>query len=172
MLARYGLHTEAKRCAGRNPGTIRNSSLSRAVHGGAVSSARATSGSTRTRFSLDSLGRPAETVAAQTESRGCAPGARQRWRAKRADVAHHSRRRSGPRVGRHRGWPGRGPGGGARRGEASVPGKRVLRSEEHTSELQSRVDLVCRLLLEKKKTIEQRSAPESPDRSICSPRPG
>src|SRR5207247_4868884 len=28
------------------------------------------------------------------------------------------------------------------------------RSEEHTSELQSRVDLVCRLLLEKKKTIE------------------
>src|SRR5207247_10151194 len=28
----------------------------------------------------------------------------------------------------------------------------VMRSEEHTSELQSRVDLVCRLLLEKKKT--------------------
>src|SRR5207247_6510272 len=27
----------------------------------------------------------------------------------------------------------------------------LLRSEEHTSELQSRVDLVCRLLLEKKK---------------------
>src|SRR5438874_9513415 len=33
------------------------------------------------------------------------------------------------------------------------PGRRVveLRSEEHTSELQSRRDLVCRLLLEKKK---------------------
>src|SRR5437868_12490801 len=29
----------------------------------------------------------------------------------------------------------------------------VLRSEEHTSELQSRFDLVCRLLLEKKKKI-------------------
>src|SRR5438105_7273177 len=29
-----------------------------------------------------------------------------------------------------------------------------LRSEEHTSELQSRVDLVCRLLLEKKKNVE------------------
>src|SRR5699024_11462208 len=29
--------------------------------------------------------------------------------------------------------------------------KRRLRSEEHTSELQSRFDLVCRLLLEKKK---------------------
>src|SRR5207249_7893528 len=28
----------------------------------------------------------------------------------------------------------------------------LLRSEEHTSELQSRFDLVCRLLLEKKKT--------------------
>src|SRR5438067_10249512 len=28
----------------------------------------------------------------------------------------------------------------------------VARSEEHTSELQSRFDLVCRLLLEKKKT--------------------
>src|SRR5206468_11458486 len=30
----------------------------------------------------------------------------------------------------------------------------VARSEEHTSELQSRSDLVCRLLLEKKKKIE------------------
>src|SRR2546427_4354858 len=29
-----------------------------------------------------------------------------------------------------------------------------LRSEEHTSELQSQSNLVCRLLLEKKKTIE------------------
>src|SRR5438105_7373971 len=31
------------------------------------------------------------------------------------------------------------------------PPRHRLRSEEHTSELQSRVDLVCRLLLEKKK---------------------
>src|SRR6266849_10318910 len=30
-------------------------------------------------------------------------------------------------------------------------GRRHHRSEEHTSELQSRVDIVCRLLLEKKK---------------------
>src|SRR6266576_4867607 len=30
---------------------------------------------------------------------------------------------------------------------------RALRSEEHTSELQSRRDLVCRLLLEKKKHV-------------------
>src|SRR5438067_8329775 len=32
-------------------------------------------------------------------------------------------------------------------------GARVSRSEEHTSELQSRFDLVCRLLLEKKKEL-------------------
>src|SRR5206468_10984378 len=32
-----------------------------------------------------------------------------------------------------------------------VPSASVPRSEEHTSELQSRSDLVCRLLLEKKK---------------------
>src|SRR5699024_11991996 len=31
--------------------------------------------------------------------------------------------------------------------------KQVIRSEEHTSELQSRFDLVCRLLLAKKKFI-------------------
>src|SRR2546422_8510729 len=30
-----------------------------------------------------------------------------------------------------------------------------LRSEEHTSELQSRLHLVCRLLLEKKKKVER-----------------
>src|SRR5699024_10657318 len=31
----------------------------------------------------------------------------------------------------------------------------IIRSEEHTSELQSRFDLVCRLLLEKKKITRQ-----------------
>src|SRR2546422_7369703 len=37
-------------------------------------------------------------------------------------------------------------------GEAgSHPDRRRIRSEEHTSELQSRLHLVCRLLLEKKK---------------------
>src|SRR3989442_10621239 len=42
-----------------------------------------------------------------------------------------------------------------RRGRGVLPGdrdrRRVSRSEEHTSELQSRPHLVCRLLLEKKK---------------------
>src|SRR2546422_6127108 len=33
--------------------------------------------------------------------------------------------------------------------------ERILRSEEHTSELQSRLHLVCRLLLEKKKKPEK-----------------
>src|SRR5438874_8624600 len=37
----------------------------------------------------------------------------------------------------------------------SWPCARSPRSEEHTSELQSRRDLVCRLLLEKKKTTKE-----------------
>src|SRR3712207_8966448 len=40
---------------------------------------------------------------------------------------------------------------------------RLVRSEEHTSELQSRQYLVCRLLLEKKKTV-----PHSPPVSLLS----
>src|SRR5688572_31193550 len=43
-------------------------------------------------------------------------------------------------------------------GEAGIGKTRLaaeLRSEEHTSELQSQSNLVCRLLLEKKKTKEQ-----------------
>src|SRR2546422_8371899 len=40
----------------------------------------------------------------------------------------------------------------------SAPGPRgPLRSEEHTSELQSRLHLVCRLLLEKKKQLTNRT---------------
>src|SRR5437868_8950090 len=39
--------------------------------------------------------------------------------------------------------------------QASTTGQQLqVRSEEHTSELQSRFDLVCRLLLEKKNEIE------------------
>src|SRR5260221_10755647 len=37
----------------------------------------------------------------------------------------------------------------------NVIGGSALRSEEHTSELQSHSDLVCRLLLEKKKKIKK-----------------
>src|SRR6266536_130975 len=42
---------------------------------------------------------------------------------------------------------------GARHGRGRTRGSRTERSEEHTSELQSRVDIVCRLLLEQKKLM-------------------
>src|SRR5256886_6299194 len=42
----------------------------------------------------------------------------------------------------------------SKNGEAVMELLRDLRSEEHTSELQSQSNLVCRLLLEKKKTTE------------------
>src|SRR3989454_2327789 len=38
----------------------------------------------------------------------------------------------------------------------ALPGRGVHRSEEHTSELQSPCNLVCRLLLEKKKKTKQK----------------
>src|SRR4051812_49810134 len=54
-------------------------------------------------------------------------------------------------------------GGVVRRGALGVRGRRLggLRSEEHTSELQSHVNLVCRLLLEKKKTKTDATPPLS-----------
>src|SRR5690606_41402549 len=62
-----------------------------------------------------------------------------RVRAGRAPVPHRA-----TRPGRRRGVEGAGHG--------VAPGlPRRVRSEEHTSELQSRENLVCRLLLEKKK---------------------
>src|SRR5947207_10533225 len=51
---------------------------------------------------------------------------------------------------RERGSHGRPPAGPSRGRSARRPRRR--RSEEHTSELQSHSDLVCRLLLEKKKS--------------------
>src|SRR3712207_7320435 len=44
----------------------------------------------------------------------------------------------------------------AREGRALEHHARHLRSEEHTSELQSRQYLVCRLLLEKKKKLDKK----------------
>src|SRR5437868_13232539 len=60
--------------------------------------------------------------------------------------------------------PGRGESGGDP--AAAQRHARADRSEEHTSELQSRFELVCRLLLEKKKTspataLAPRAAPSS-----------
>src|SRR2546422_7401679 len=51
-------------------------------------------------------------------------------------------------------------GGGARSLVCRRP--RVARSEEHTSELQSRLHLVCRLLLEKKNSGPPRTATSPP----------
>src|SRR5207249_10017839 len=59
-----------------------------------------------------------------------------------------ARRDGGGGPARHRGDRGDGLQGAVHAGGAA---HRALRSEEHTSELQSRFDLVCRLLLEKKK---------------------
>src|SRR2546430_9518692 len=43
-----------------------------------------------------------------------------------------------------------------------------VRSEEHTSELQSQSNLVCRLLLEKKKkTTRDRSRPQPPSQAVA-----
>src|SRR5258707_2735289 len=63
-----------------------------------------------------------------------------------------SRRVRDPRLGPF-GLPGR-PRAGARSGRPRDARRQPGRSEEHTSELQSRQYLVCRLLLEKKKETE------------------
>src|SRR4051812_49802551 len=57
---------------------------------------------------------------------------------------------------------------GNERGLLAVPvrdRKKTTRSEEHTSELQSHVNLVCRLLLEKKKSSPLGSRDPPPDRT-------
>src|SRR5256885_10342886 len=51
--------------------------------------------------------------------------------------------------------------------DAGALGCKAFRSEEHTSELQSPCNLVCRLLLEKKKTSKHHEVASSPD-VICS----
>src|SRR2546430_6130568 len=47
----------------------------------------------------------------------------------------------------------------------------ALRSEEHTSELQSQSNLVCRLLLEKKKNKSRTPAPTSTCKTSCTGTP-
>src|SRR5206468_12082446 len=46
-------------------------------------------------------------------------------------------------------------------------GRRSWRSEEHTSELQSRSDLVCRLLLEKKKNKTAGADRDKPEQRVA-----
>src|SRR5947207_15761937 len=60
------------------------------------------------------------------------------------------------------------PPGTLRRRRAERRGRAAWRSEEHTSELQSHSDLVCRLLLEKKKKTQGTEArPQLETRSRC-----
>src|SRR3712207_8521034 len=75
----------------------------------------------------------------------------------------HRQRRLPPRPLAHHPGPGPAVPDGRRRPRPPPPPRqriqprdlrRALRSEEHTSELQSRQYLVCRLLLEKKKTTK------------------
>src|SRR5438034_4548552 len=69
----------------------------------------------------------------------------------RGAVQRRGERPVGARPGPARAAPGPAPQRAhGRIGEG--PGESAPRSEEHTSELQSHSDLVCRLLLEKKKT--------------------
>src|SRR5690242_21292462 len=62
---------------------------------------------------------------------------------------------TGPRMGK----------GASCSGRVSDSAERLRRSEEHTSELQSHVNLVCRLLLEKKKTNICRTGGPTPTSS-------
>src|SRR3712207_7652595 len=67
------------------------------------------------------------------------------------DVRPRPARHGGDRPAAAGGGPEAGPGRAAEPGPAAErPGQPLPRSEEHTSELQSRQYLVCRLLLEKK----------------------
>src|SRR5690349_23487431 len=58
-----------------------------------------------------------------------------------------------------------------RRGMGSERGRDRVRSEEHTSELQSRRDLVCRLLLEKKKQENNAMYTKKPPMTASRPDP-
>src|SRR5690606_39952328 len=77
--------------------------------------------------------------------------ARRRLAARRADPLPRDPR---PRRRSREGTPAR-PGPGRRALSHDARRRALHRSEEHTSELQSRENLVCRLLLEKKKTEKQ-----------------
>src|SRR5256885_4759679 len=82
-----------------------------------------------------------------SRSHGAVPGARLGGCARDRPAAVRSRDRA-RRPTRAGGRPG------ARAcGHGAVPHGRSRRSEEHTSELQSPCNLVCRLLLEKKKYV-------------------
>src|SRR5687768_17808720 len=70
-----------------------------------------------------------------------------------ANTEHRTRFRADTAGGRELPWRARAS--ASTRSRSSLRRDRRRRSEEHTSELQSRLHLVCRLLLEKKKKKKQ-----------------
>src|SRR5260370_15904409 len=74
--------------------------------------------------------------------------------------------RFGARADRGRSGRRARPGPAVRRGDHRPP--RRARSEEHTSELQSHLNLVCRLLLEKKKGPPMSSSSLEPSSMVTS----
>src|SRR5438105_7463173 len=94
---------------------------------------------------------PADSVSCRTISNNASADRGSRAASRDRRAPRERRRPAAYRV-RRGGQPLRPAGtGGRRRTPPRHPRTKRLRSEEHTSELQSRVDLVCRLLLEKKK---------------------
>src|SRR5699024_11583893 len=81
-------------------------------------------------------------ISSRSRPRSCSPPAR--W-TRRASASSPSSTRAAPPSG----CRATSPSAGCTR--PTSPTTKPSRSEEHTSELQSRFDLVCRLLLEKKK---------------------
>src|SRR5687768_17681322 len=73
------------------------------------------------------------------------------WRASWSLTTKKGSARSCDRCSSTRGTTSASPAVVAKRSSCTRRRARISRSEEHTSELQSRLHLVCRLLLEKKK---------------------
>src|SRR2546421_7879950 len=117
---------------------------------GGVARAHPAAGRFRRRLAVALYRRPAAAAAESRDRPG--PGPRRRRGASRAPHAARHARRSGGDGGVPAGARDAGAVRRARAGiDLGLEALAVLRSEEHTSELQSRSDLVCRLLLEKKK---------------------
>src|SRR5258705_8484680 len=90
------------------------------------------------------------TINIQRHAMVCASGIMEYWR--KPDTAIH--------------WSGAHPFGASHRCFLDSSGMRRMRSEEHTSELQSLRHLVCRLLLEKKKKKINRTSSHAQTASL------
>src|SRR3989449_4357023 len=151
--------------AGRPPGDARGIG-GRALRGPYARRAAAPLGpAPRDGWRAQVLGRPEGSLAQPRRQASRGPRRRPPARVRRLRGNHprrQLRRRRGDRVGPRALGAARGSRGGDEKGKAAVRAARLqaqgqVRSEEHTSELQSRLHLVCRLLLEKKKKNDKQS---------------